>query len=95
MLTKMNGNKNCSSFECDLDYSAEILYQYWIDLYGGYTQEIQGYIWTWFVIPFLTPLILCACSLFIGKKHADISIFLPLNSSEYSHNKKSNMCTHE
>lgn len=32
MLTKMNGNKNCSSFECDLDYSAEIVCQYWIEL---------------------------------------------------------------
>ncbi|KAM6071936.1 uncharacterized protein LJ206_010275 [Theristicus caerulescens] len=30
-----------------------------------------------------------------GKKHADISIFLQLNSSEYSHSKKSNMCNHE
>lgn len=32
ILTKMNGNKNCSSFECDLDYTAEIVYQYWIGL---------------------------------------------------------------
>lgn len=35
------------------------------------------------------------CLLFIGKQHADISLFLWLNSSEYSHSKKSNPCNHD
>lgn len=34
-IIKMNGNKNCSSFECDLDYTAEIAYQYWISCKGA------------------------------------------------------------
>lgn len=30
--TRKNGNKNCPSFERDLDYTAEITCQYWIEL---------------------------------------------------------------
>lgn len=87
----MNDNKNYPSFECVLDYIAAILDR----AVGGYMQEIQGYLCMWFAIPFLTTLNLQAFPLFIGKQHADISLFLWLNSSEYSHSKKSNPCNHD